>query len=220
MPNVALDLKNLRATRWFTVELKDESGIRLGLDIQVELGRGAFGFLTQRNPAIVEDGSLGLRSGEIQWHGHFTQEPARAEAASSPPTTSVDGNVEAELAGEEGLGGELVEVGGGEVEGGGDGVEVGVGEGGVGGNEGDEGGLRREGFEGDAAEAGGGGGVDEGGSRLGSEGDLEGEVADSEADERTGVHGNGGSGGYEGEEEGMRRRRVVQRERGRSKLMR
>lgn len=97
--NIALDLENLRTTLRFTVELKNESRIRLSLHIQMKLRGGAFSLLPNRNPAIVEHRSLSHRSGKVYRNRHFPKQSPGADAASGASPAGVDRDFEAELLG-------------------------------------------------------------------------------------------------------------------------
>lgn len=91
LPNVALDLKHLRAAFGLAVELEHESGVRLSLHIQVKLRRRAFGFFTNGNPTVMENGTgPGLRTRQIQRHGDFSQKPPGADAAGGASSPCVD----------------------------------------------------------------------------------------------------------------------------------
>lgn len=73
LPDITLNLKNLRTTHRLTVELENESRIRLRFDIQMELRawRAFIRIFADCDPTIVKHTSLALRSGEIQRDCHF-----------------------------------------------------------------------------------------------------------------------------------------------------
>ena len=69
LANIASDLKHLRATLRFTVELEDEPGVRFGPDIYMKLRRRrALRILTDRGPPIVENNGPRFCPLEIQRH--------------------------------------------------------------------------------------------------------------------------------------------------------
>nr|GMD89201.1 proline-, glutamic acid- and leucine-rich protein 1-like [Ipomoea batatas] len=71
LTNVSLDLEHLRAAFWLAVELKNESRVRLGLHIHVELRAGVLRILPNRNPTVVEHHSSRFRPREIYRHRHL-----------------------------------------------------------------------------------------------------------------------------------------------------
>lgn len=73
LPDISSDLKHLRTTFWFPIELENKSRVGFRFNIQVKLSRGTLmSFSPNRNPPIVENASLGFSSRQIQWHRHFT----------------------------------------------------------------------------------------------------------------------------------------------------
>lgn len=184
-----MDLENLRTAFRFAVELEDKSRIGFGFYIQMKLRGGAFGIFSYPNPTIVEHCGLGYRSGEIQGHGNSAEESPGADAAGGAATAGVDRDFEAELGGEDGFAGELVEIGLAEVESSSDRMDQGVREEGIRRNEGNDGGLKRKILELDFAETGRRRRMNNGARGFGSDGNFEGEVANGESGERARIHG-------------------------------
>lgn len=184
-----MDLENLRTAFRFAVELEDESRIGFGFNIQMELSGRAFGVFSYPNPSIVEHCGFGYRSGEIQGNGNSAEESPGADAAGGASPAGVDRDFEAELPGEDGFSGELVDIGLAEVERGGNRMHLRVGEVAFRRNERNDGGLKRKILELDFAETRRRRRMNNGERGFRSNGNFEGEVADCEPHERARIHG-------------------------------
>lgn len=99
LPHVPVDLENLRAALGLAVELKDESRVGLGADVEVQLEIGAG---SDRGPAVVDEaGTIGFKNSlEIQVQRNASQKlitTAASTAARRGAATTV--NLELETRG-------------------------------------------------------------------------------------------------------------------------
>ena len=129
LSDITLDLKHLRTTLRLAVELKHESRVGFGLNIQMKLGNlrtGALNAFADGDPPVVEHTSLTLGSRQIQRDRNPAQKPPGVNPTGSAPPPRVDCDFEAEFPGEDGLRRDPVQIRLAEMEGGGSDSEAGI----------------------------------------------------------------------------------------------
>lgn len=188
LSNATLDLEDLWIAFGFSIELKYESGIRLGFYIQMKPSRRTLGVLTNRYPPIVKHTRLCFRSRQIQRHRDSPQQSTRIYTASSPSPTGVHRNLQTKSRSEDGFCGKFLEIGLAQMKAGSESLHLTVRELILRRNEGDNSGLKRKVLKFDLTEAWRGRRMHNGASGLGGNGHLESKIPDDKAHERTGIH--------------------------------